>query len=167
MNTGKIKIIIMDVDGTLTDGKIIMSSEGEFLKAFNVKDGLRIKQLPKFGITPVIITGRKSTILEKRMQELGVLELHQGISNKVPVLENILTKYGLTYENVAYIGDDENDYSCMKLCSLKGCPANAVDPIIEITDFVSTYNGGEGAVREFLDYILKDKLKDHSLDCEY
>lgn len=159
MDTAKIKMIIMDVDGTLTDGKIYMGSDGELIKAFHVKDGLRIKQLPDFGIISVIITGRKSTILEKRIYELEIVESYQGIANKVPVLEELLRKYHLSYENVAYIGDDENDYAPMKLCGLKGCPANAAEPILEMADFVSKHNGGEGAVREFLDFILKDKLK--------
>jgi 3-deoxy-D-manno-octulosonate 8-phosphate phosphatase (KDO 8-P phosphatase) len=162
----KIKMIIMDVDGTLTDGKIYMGSQGEFIKAFNVKDGLRIKQLPKFGITPVIITGRKSTILEVRLQELGITESYQGVSNKVSVFETLLTKSGLAYENIAYIGDDENDYCIMKLCGLKGCPADATYPIRAIADFVSKNNGGDGAVRDFLDFILENKLKGYSLDCE-
>jgi 3-deoxy-D-manno-octulosonate 8-phosphate phosphatase (KDO 8-P phosphatase) len=144
-----------------------MGTKGEYFKAFSIKDGLRIKQLPEFGIIPVIVTGRKSRILENRTQELGILELHQGVTNKVSVLERILYKYSLTYENIAYIGDDENDYACMKLCSIKGCPANAAKNIIKIADFISKYNGGEGAVREFLDYILKDKLENHCLDCEY
>lgn len=167
MKDNKIKMVVMDVDGTLTDGKIFMGIDGEVIKTFNARDGLRIKQLPKYGIIPVVITGRSSEILVNRMKEHKITEFHQGVSKKVLVLKEILKKYNLKFENVAYIGDDENDYMCMNLCGLKGCPANAAERIKEIADFVSIYNGGDGAVREFLDYILKDELKNCNLDCEY
>ncbi len=167
MKENKIKMVVMDVDGTLTDGKIYMGNDGETFKAFNAKDGLRIRQLSNYGIIPVVITGRSSQILVNRMKEHNITEFHQGVSNKKLVLEEILKKFNLSYEDVAYIGDDENDYICMQVCGLKGCPADAATRIKEIADFVSTCNGGEGAVREFLDYILKDELKDSDLDCVY
>jgi len=167
MDKKEIKMVVMDVDGTLTDGKIYMGKDGEVFKAFNAKDGLRIKQLPKFGIIPVIITGRESSILNKRAEELKISELYQGVSNKVKVLYDLLDKYNLKFTNIAYIGDDENDYTAMKLCGLKGCPRDAAKAIINIADFVSKYDGGNGAVREFLDYILKEKLAKHDLNCEY
>lgn len=167
MDKDKIKMVVMDVDGTLTDGKIYMGKDGEVFKAFNAKDGLRIRQLPKFGIIPVIITGRESTILTRRAEELGISEIYQGISNKVKILYSLLDKYNLELTNVAYIGDDENDYTAMNLCRVKGCPRDAAPEILNIADFVSKQDGGNGAVREFLDYILKDKLEKHNLDCEY
>lgn len=167
MDLNKVKMVVMDVDGTLTDGKIYMGLEGETIKAFNAKDGLRIRQLPEFGIIPIIITGRDSQILTNRAEELDITELYQGVSNKVIVLDRILEKYNLKYENVAYIGDDENDHTCMNLCGVRGCPADAAEAIKSIADFVSKRNGGEGAVREFLDFVLKDKLEKHSLDREY
>ncbi|NLV88196.1 MAG: HAD-IIIA family hydrolase [Tissierellia bacterium] len=167
MDRNKIKMVVMDVDGTLTDGKIYMGKDGEVFKAFNAKDGLRIRQLPKFGIIPVIITGRQSSILTRRAEELGISEVYQGISNKPKVLNTLLDKYGLEYANIAYIGDDENDYTAMSLCGVKGCPRDAAHAILNIADFVSKRDGGNGAVRDFLDFILEDKLAKQDLNCEY
>jgi len=156
----------MDVDGTLTDGKIYMGNEGEVCKAFNIKDGCGIHDiLIPAGIKPMIITGRQSPILKNRCNEIGIEELYQGISNKVETLNAILRDNGYSYSNVAYIGDDINDFSCMKLIKdnggLLGCPADAVKEIVGISDFVSTRNGGDGAVREFIEWIVKSGDKDH------
>lgn len=152
----KISFLVMDVDGTLTDGKIYMSAEGELMKAFNIKDGCGIHDvLPTVngGITPVIITGRKSGILEKRCQELGITELHQGVSDKITVLEDVLKEAGAGFENAAYIGDDINDLACMEKCGLVGCPSDAVPEVLKLADFVSGKKGGEGAVRDFIEWL--------------
>lgn len=146
----------MDVDGTLTDGKIYMGNDGEVMKAFNIKDGCGIHDiLIPAGITPVIITGRSSKILENRCKELGITNLHQGIRNKVEKLLTITTDLS----TVAYIGDDINDLSCMEPIKeaggLVGCPADAVQKVKNIADFISTRNGGNGAVREFIEWLLK------------
>lgn len=151
-----IKYLIMDVDGTLTDGKIYMGNDGEVMKAFNIKDGCGIHDiLIPAGITPVIITGRSSKILENRCKELGITNLHQGIRNKVEKLLTITTDLS----TVAYIGDDINDLSCMEPIKeaggLVGCPADAVQKVKNIADFISTRNGGNGAVREFIEWLLK------------
>lgn len=150
-----IKYLIMDVDGTLTDGKIYMGNDGEVMKAFNIKDGCGIHDiLIPAGITPVIITGRSSKILENRCKELGITNLHQGIRNKVEKLLTITTDLS----TVAYIGDDINDLSCMEpikeASGLVGCPADAVQKVKNIADFISTRNGGNGAVREFIEWLL-------------
>ena len=155
-----IKYLIMDVDGTLTDGKIYMSNDGEICKAFHVKDGCGIHDiLIPSGIQPVIITGRSSTIVEKRCKELDIQQIYQGVKNKQSVLDEILNKSGSTYKNVAYIGDDINDFLCMQAVKdaggVIGCPADAVSSVIEIADFISSKNGGNGAVREFIEWILK------------
>ncbi|WP_338450045.1 HAD-IIIA family hydrolase [Niallia oryzisoli] len=149
-----IKMLVLDVDGTLTDGKIYIGSQGELMKAFNVKDGLGIVKLQTQHIVPVIITGRISGIVEKRAKELGITEVHQGIKDKVKILRQIADKYEYDLKELAYIGDDENDIESMKLCGLIGCPADAVHSVINIADFVCKRNGGEGAVREFIDYLL-------------
>lgn len=156
----KIKILIMDVDGTLTDGKIYMGNDGEMCKAFSIKDGCGIHDiLIPAGIKPVIITGRQSVILENRCKEIGIKELYQGICNKVGTLNSILHNSGYRYSDVAYIGDDINDFACMKLIKdnggLLGCPADAAKEIIEISDFISVRNGGDGAVREFIEWIVR------------
>lgn len=149
----KIRALVMDVDGTLTDGKIYMGSDGEIMKAFDIKDGYAIVHLSHAGITPIIITGRKSAILERRCKELNISEVYQGISRKAEQLHVVLARLQITVAEVAYIGDDLNDLECMKMCGLCACPHDAVDGIRSVVDFVCTKNGGSGAVREFIEYI--------------
>lgn len=154
------KLLIMDVDGTLTDGKIYMGNDGEICKAFNIKDGCGIHDLlPQYGIIPVIITGRNSKIVENRCCELGISEIYQGTSNKLSRLERLLEKKSLTYADCAYVGDDIIDVPCMKkvkkMGGLVGCPADAVDSVKKIADYISAYNGGNGAVRDFIEYLVK------------
>ncbi len=155
-----IKLFAMDVDGTLTDGKIYMSEKGEICKAFNIKDGCGIHDiLIPSGIIPVIITGRKSIIVENRCRELDINELYQGIHNKLQCLKEILRKYDMTLEQVAYIGDDINDIQCMSAVKMHGgivgCPADAVEAVKSIADFIGAHNGGDGAVRDFIEYIVE------------
>ena len=148
-------MLVMDVDGTLTDGKIYMSGTGEIFKAFDIKDGYTIYTLDKIGIIPVIITGRSSDIVAQRAKELNIMELHQGVGNKLDKLKNILLKYNLSAEEVAYIGDDFNDLDCMKFCGFTGCPHNAEEDIKPYVDYVCSSDCGEGAVREFVKAVLK------------
>lgn len=150
-----IKMLVLDVDGTLTDGKIYIGSHGEIMKAFNVKDGLGIAKLHTNGIITVIITGRKSEILIERAKELNIKEVVQGVDRKVEVLRNIAKKYKFNLNDIAYIGDDENDLECMKLCGVKACPADAHESVVNVANFVCKRNGGCGAVREFAEYLLK------------
>lgn len=152
-----IKLIVLDVDGTLTDGKLYISNSGEEMKAFNVKDGLAITKAISLGKEVAIITGKTSNIVSLRAKELGIKEVHQGIKNKIAVLNEILKKYNITYENVAYMGDDLIDLEVMKKSKLSGTPKDSVTEILEIADFISTKNGGDGAVREFIEYILKEE----------
>lgn len=151
-----IRILFMDVDGTMTDGKIYIGENGECMKAFSVHDGYAIANLlPKNEILPVIITGRKSEIVQKRASELGITEIHQGVKNKLEEMKAIAKKYQVTSENLAYIGDDLNDLECMEYCGISACPADAVDDILTKVDYVCKRTGGQGAVREFIDWILK------------
>ena len=147
----KIKMLVMDVDGTLTDGRIYIGADGEIMKAFDVKDGYGIVQLRKNGILSVIITGRKSTIVEKRAAELGISELHQGIHDKLDKLKEIAEKYEIKSEEIAYIGDDLNDLECMEYCGLSACPKDAVDAIKKSVSYICKKEAGRGAVREFID----------------
>lgn len=151
---GKIRFLVMDVDGTLTDGKIYMSGNGEIFKAFNIKDGYSIYTLDKVGIIPIIITGRSSDIVAKRAAELKITELYQGVGDKLSQLQQVLTKYNGDLSEVAYIGDDYNDLDCMKSCGFTGCPADAENDIKPHVHYVCQTKAGEGAVREFIKQII-------------
>ncbi|MGL4867815.1 MAG: KdsC family phosphatase [Cetobacterium sp.] len=150
-----IKLIVLDVDGTLTDGKLYISNFGDEMKAFNVKDGLGITQAISLDKEIAIITGKTSEIVNKRCSELGIKEIHQGIKNKIAVLDSILKKHNISYNNVAYMGDDLIDLAVMKKCKIAGAPKDSVEEVLQIANFISSKNGGEGAVREFIEYILK------------
>ncbi len=150
-----IKLLVMDVDGTLTDGKIYMSANGELMKAFNIKDGYAIAHLREYGIEPVIITGRESDIVKQRCKELGITELYQGVGNKLFCLRTICEKKGLELSNVAYMGDDVNDLPCIQNCGHSSCPSDAVKPVMEKVLYKCETKGGEGAVREYIEFLLK------------
>ena len=154
----KFKILVMDVDGTLTDGKIYIGSEGEMFKAFNVKDGLGISKLHSNNIIPVIITGRKSEINRIRSKELRIEEIYQGENNKIERIKDIVRRYRCSLSEVAYIGDDDNDLQCMRACGFSGCPSDAIESVKEAVDMVCAKSGGQGAVREFIEYILDINL---------
>ena len=149
----------MDVDGTLTDGKIYMSVNGEAFKAFDVKDGYTIYTLEKIGIIPVIITGRESKIVSRRAEELRIKEVHQGVGNKMEKLKEIASQYGVSLHEVAYFGDDYNDQECMEACGYTGCPQNAEYDIMHKVDYVCQAKGGEGALREFVKSFLANAGK--------
>lgn len=150
----KVKLFIMDVDGTLTDGKIYIGPQGEVFKAFNTKDGLGIKRLREKGIIPVIITGRSSEIVVARAKELGIDEIYQGIKDKLEVYRHLVDKYKVNDEEVAFIGDDLNDLPLLNKVGLSFGVADAVEAVRAAVDYVTKQKGGEGAVREAIDLIL-------------
>lgn len=154
-----IKVIILDVDGTLTDGKIYYDSNGNEMKVFNVKDGMAIAQAINCGIEVGIITGRKSSIVEKRALELKIKYVYQGIHNKLEAIDEILKNRGLNYENTIYIGDDINDLDIMNRVAISACPKDACYDVLLCCDIISKFNGGEGAVREIIEIILKKQGK--------
>ena len=166
MGRNNIRFLVMDVDGTLTDGKIYMGNDGELFKAFDVRDGYGIKEiLPRVGIIPVIITARESRILEHRCRELDITELHQGEREKFKCLERVLEIWSekdgrqYTLRNVAYIGDDILDLRCMEPVTKQGgltaCPADAVKQVKEEVSYICQCTGGNGAVRELIDKLLE------------
>lgn len=150
-----VKLFVMDVDGTLTDGKIYIGASGEIMKAFDVKDGYAIVHLRDYNIVPAIITGRKSDIVEKRAAELGITELHQGVSDKLAVLKQLGDKYNCKAQEIAYIGDDLNDITCIEYVGFSGCPSDAADEIKNVVSYVCSNKGGSGAVREFVMDIIQ------------
>lgn len=151
----KIKLLIMDVDGTLTDGRIYVGAQGEVMKAFDVRDGYAIAHiLPAHDIVPVIITGRSSEIVAQRARELKITELYQGVADKLTKLREVAVEHGAAPEELAYIGDDLNDLPCIRYCGLTACPADALPSVLEAADYVCQHSGGRGAVREFIDRML-------------
>lgn len=153
----KIRALIMDVDGTLTDGQINIGQNGEMFKSFYCRDGLGILHAAKAGIVPVILTSRVSDIVMVRAKELGITHILQGAGDvKKNVLDRFLNENSFAYDEIAYIGDDVNDLECMKVCKIKACPADAVEEIKIISDYVSKRKGGHGAVREFIELLIKN-----------
>lgn len=151
----QISYLVMDVDGTLTDGKIYMGNTGESFKAFCIKDGYGIvDMLIPAGITPVIITGRESVIVQRRAEELTIKEVYQGVSDKVGKLREVTDNFC----EVAVIGDDLNDICVMTMVKeaggLVGCPADAADGVKKVANYICKNDGGRGAVREFIEWIL-------------
>ncbi|RCW48651.1 MULTISPECIES: HAD family hydrolase [unclassified Halanaerobium] len=165
----KINTIFLDVDGTLTDGKVYLDNFDNEMKTFNVKDGLMVAGALRTGIDIIIITGRKSKIVERRAAELGIKELYQDIKDKEGKLQEIMQDKEITFENIAYLGDDLNDFKVMKKAAFAGCPADAAEAVKEIADYISDYNGGNGAVRQILQHLFRktgqlDKILDRYKD---
>jgi len=151
-----IKLIVLDIDGCLSDGKIIYSQDLVETKNFNVKDGLGISSWLKLGNHIAIITGRKSKIVEKRARELGVNHLFQAIDDKQTILLTLLEQLNISLEEVAIIGDDLNDYNMLKLVKKSFTPADGVDDIKKLVNTILNKKGGDGAVREMIDILVDE-----------
>ena len=149
----------MDVDGTLTDGSLLIMPDGEELKSYNVKDGTGILLAGLADLKTAIITGKTSKSLEKRAEKLQIAEVHQGILDKKRALRKILNKFDLKEEQVAYIGDDLGDLEVMKSVGLAGAVADAHSEIKKNSHFICCNSGGKGAVREFIEFILEAQNK--------
>ena len=163
----KIKLIIFDVDGVLTDGGLYFSDEGMEFKRFNSLDGHGIKMLKASGVEPAIITARQSNNVKHRMENLGIEHYYQGQSDKVLAFKDLLDKLSLNADEVAYMGDDVIDLPVMTKVGLPIAPANAHDLVKEKSCLVTDKTGGHGAVREACDFLLKAQDKYDSLMAEY
>lgn len=162
-----INYLIMDVDGTLTDGKVYMGSEGEAIKAFSIKDGYVINYILKpVNIVPIIITARTSSIVQHRCDELGITEVYQGKTDKLFTLKEIVGES--KFENCAYFGDDILDLMCMspikKSGGIVGCPADAVQEVKAIADYICVNKAGEGALREFAEWLIQPEIDQGTLE---
>jgi 3-deoxy-D-manno-octulosonate 8-phosphate phosphatase (KDO 8-P phosphatase) len=155
----KIKLLLLDVDGVLTDGRIVLDTQGNELKAFHVRDGHGIKLAQRAGIIVGIITGRKSEVVNIRARELGIEEVHQGAHEKIAIYESILLKYGFRDEDVAYMGDDVVDVGIFKRTGFAVTVADADPSVKPFVHMVTKTAGGRGAVREFINLILKHQGK--------
>ena len=159
----KIKMLVFDVDGVMTDGSITYDENGVEYKTFNAKDGHGIVRMNKSGFITAIITARNNGTVSHRAKNLNFTELYQGCKFKLPALEELMKKYNLDFENISYMGDDLPDICILEKVGLACCPADAVKEVKEICNFKSTYNGGKGAVRELCDFILEAQ----GIDKEY
>ena len=157
-----IKLVVMDVDGTLTDGGIYYSESGSEIKKFNSKDAAGILACQAIGIDCMILTGRKTEAVERRAKDLHIKYVYQGITDKMDFLMDFIKERKMDLQDVFYIGDDLNDIKCMDIVGVVGCPADAAPEILQRSDYVASHNGGHGAVRD----VLLSYLKDHNLyDC--
>jgi len=152
-----IELLVIDVDGTLTDGKIYYSNTGDEIKAFNIKDGLMIKSWNRLGKKSAIITGRVSNIVDRRAKELDITYVKQGVKNKKEVLDSIIEELGITYSEVAIIGDDMNDLSMLKMVKKSFAPYDANSYVYDLVNYPLKKNGGDGAVAEMIEMLLKEE----------
>ena len=153
----QIRLVVLDVDGVMTDGRIIMDHEGRETKNFNVKDGHGMKVLMRYGVDVILVTGRKSTVVEHRARDLGIGEIHQGVHNKLEIAEAILRNRSMNYDHMAFVGDDIVDIPVLKRAGFSVAVADAVPDVKKCVDFVTINKGGRGAVREVCELILKAK----------
>lgn len=155
----EIKYFIIDVDGTMTDGGIYYDESGNETKKFCTKDAAGFFAAHKAEIKIIVLTGRESAATVRRMSDLKVDYLFQSIANKANFLKNFLSDNHIEKEEIAYIGDDLNDLSSMKLAGFVGCPADSCPEVIAIADYVSTKKGGSGAVRDVIEYVMRKSGK--------
>lgn len=154
----KIKVIAMDCDGTLTDGKMIFLGR-EQLKFFNAHDGLGITLARKSGLLIVWVTGSSTPAIQARAEMLGVHEVMDGCANKADAMDLICEKYGVSLDEIAFIGDDLNDLLAMRKAGFSACVSNSVPEVKAYCDYITEKHGGEGAVREVIELILKAQNK--------
>ena len=153
----KISFVLMDLDGVMTDGTIIYSTNGEQIKVFSVYDGYGIERGHRLGLKFGIISGRSSEVNVLRAKKLNIEELHQNANNKVAVYEEIKQKYSLGDENFVYIGDEVFDIPLLQKVAFSCAPANAVPEVKKEVHYITKVEGGKGAVREVIDFILREK----------
>lgn len=151
-----IKLLLLDVDGVMTDGRIIFDSQGQETKAFDVKDGHGLKLIQRAGIEVGIITGRQSTIVSRRAEELGIEIVYQNVKDKLLPFREILAARQLDPSEVAYVGDDVVDLPVLRQVGFAATVADAIPEVMPFVDYVAERPGGRGAVREICDYLLKE-----------
>ncbi len=154
-----IRLLVLDVDGVMTDGKIIMNDMGREIKNFDVKDGHGIKILMRCGIDVILLTGRRSAVVEHRAKDIGIEEVYQGIYNKLEKFEEILQNKSFNYENIAFVGDDIVDIPLLKRVGFSVAVADAIEDVKKCVDYITKKAGGDGAVREVCELILQAQGK--------
>jgi 3-deoxy-D-manno-octulosonate 8-phosphate phosphatase (KDO 8-P phosphatase) len=150
-----IRAFVFDVDGVLTNGDILASNSGEFLRTFNIKDGYALQLAVKKGYPVCIISGGSGAAMQKRFKGLGIKHINLGVSDKVQVFQDFLTQTNLNASEILYMGDDIPDFNVMKLVGLPTCPADACEEIKAISTYISPFVGGRTAVRDVIEKVLK------------
>lgn len=151
----KIKAFVFDVDGVLTDGSLIVLDDGQMARRMNIKDGYALQLAVKAGYPILVISGGTSQAVKIRLEKLGIVHIHMGISNKKEVLNQFINSMNLQSEEVLYMGDDIPDMEAMGLCGMPCCPADAAPEIRSISYFISQIYGGQGCVREVIEKVMR------------
>lgn len=162
-----IRLIVSDVDGVWTDGRIIYTGEQRETKEFNVRDGLGVKLAQKVGVTVALLTSRHSSAIERRARELGITELRQGASNKLEETERLALKLDLSLDQILYIGDDLPDLAPMKRVAISAAPADAAPEVLAVASWKLSSGGGRGAFRELVERLLRERGDWESLVQEF
>lgn len=155
----KINTFIFDIDGVLTNGSILASDSGEYLRTFNIKDGYALQLAVKRGYHVCVVSGGQGLSMQRRFEGLGLKDIFLGVSDKVAVYQNLLDKYALGHNQILYMGDDIPDLTVMKLVGLPTCPADAAEEIKAISTYISPVEGGRGAARDIIQKVLRSQGK--------
>lgn len=155
----QIRLFATDVDGVLTDAGMYYSETGDELKKFNTRDGMGLKLLQKAGLITAIVTQERTKLVARRAEKLAIPELHQGVMDKLAIIREMADRYGLSLKQVAYMGDDVNDLEALRAVGFSAAPADGMPQVHAVVDHVCEKNGGEGAVREIVEMILKAQTR--------
>jgi 3-deoxy-D-manno-octulosonate 8-phosphate phosphatase (KDO 8-P phosphatase) len=153
----RIRLLVLDVDGVLTDGVLVYGASGEEIKRFHVRDGLALQQARRAGVEVAIVSGRASAAVTRRMSELGVVEVHQGVGDKEALLRGLLARLGVSAAETAVMGDDLPDLSLMRMAGIAMAPVDAAPEVRQAADWMSRSAGGHGAVREAVEWLLRSR----------
>jgi 3-deoxy-D-manno-octulosonate 8-phosphate phosphatase (KDO 8-P phosphatase) len=156
-SASEIRLIVSDVDGVWTDGRIIYAGDGPEIKEFNVRDGLGVKLAQRAGITVALLTSRRSEALERRAKDLGIVELHQGAANKLEELERLAQKLAIPLANILYAGDDLPDLAPMTRVAISAAPSDAAPEVLAVATWKLEAAGGRGAFREIVERLLSER----------
>jgi len=162
-----VKLVALDVDGVLADGRLFLGEDGREFKSFDVKDGFGIRALLLSGIYVAVISGRESEVVKRRCEKLGIKEVHQGILKKAEVLGKLLGEHGIEVGEACFMGDDANDLSVLKMVGLSACPSDAMADVQEACDYIASRKGGRGAIRELAELLLKAQGKWDNIIAEF
>lgn len=151
----RVEAIVLDVDGVMTDGGIIPTPDGDFIRRYNAKDGYAVAAALREGIKVCVISGGRGRMLENRLQMLGVTRMYLNCMDKVAAINEFIADYGLSADDMIYMGDDIPDLECMRLVGIPVCPADAAMEVVEASRYVSEYCGGHGAVRDIVEQVMR------------